>query len=71
MLTEDEWDAGPVLAIERLTVVGVFLTALALGYVISSSVLGPGVLTVAVGVAAGVVMAVLFHRSFEAERNSD
>jgi ABC-type proline/glycine betaine transport system permease subunit len=60
-----------VVIIERLTVVGVFVVALALGYVISASVLGPGVLAVLLGVLAGVVMAVLFHRSFEVERTSE
>lgn len=62
---------SPVVVIERMTVVGVFVMALTLGYLISGSVLGPRVLAVLVGVLAGSVLAFLFHRSFEAERISD
>lgn len=60
-----------MVIIEHLTVVGVFLMGLALGYLISGSVLGPGVLAVLVGVLAGGVLAVMLHRGFEAERTAE
>ena len=60
-----------MVIIERLTVVGVFLMGLALGYLISGSVLGPGVLAVLLGVLAGGVLAVMLHRGFEAERAAE
>ena len=60
-----------MVVVERLTVVGVFLMGLVSGYMISGSVLGPGVLAVLVGVAAGALLAVLFHRGFKAERIAD
>lgn len=58
----------PLTAIEHLTVAGVFVAALILGYSISGSILGPGVLAVLIGLLAGGVLAVLLRRRFGGPR---
>ena len=57
-----------MVIIERLTVLGVSVMGLALGYVYTARFLGPGVLTVLLGLVMGGVLAELLQRGLVKER---